>query len=61
MEVAPERVFLTVDEVANKLRVSKMTVYRLIKQNKLRAHQIERAFRVTQDDYETYVASSVVV
>ncbi len=38
--------FLTVSEVARELRVSKMTIYRLIHAGELRAVQIGKVFRV---------------
>jgi len=38
--------FLTVAEVARELRVSKMTIYRLIHGKELRAIQVGRSFRV---------------
>jgi excisionase family DNA binding protein len=36
--------FLTVQEVADLMRVSSMTVYRLIKSNELRAVRVGRSF-----------------
>ena len=47
--------FLTVNEVAHFLRVSKMTVYRLIKQGDLPAVQIGRGYRVREDDVHRYL------
>lgn len=38
--------FMTVTEVAAMLRLSKPTVYRLIRNGELDAHQIGRSFRV---------------
>jgi excisionase family DNA binding protein len=42
------------------MRVSKMTVYRLIRSGKLPAVRIGRAFRVREDDVEKYLDSSYV-
>jgi excisionase family DNA binding protein len=42
------------------MRVSKMTVYRLIRAGKLPAVRIGRAFRVREEDVETYLDSSYV-
>lgn len=38
--------FLTVKEVATKLRVSPMTVYRLIGREELRATRVGRSYRI---------------
>ena len=49
--------FLTVAEVAGLLRVSTMTVYRLIKAGELGAVRVGRSYRVTEDDVDRYLAS----
>lgn len=52
--------FLTALEVAERMRVSKMTVYRLIKTGKLRAVRIGKTYRVRDEDVEAYLDSSYV-
>lgn len=47
--------FLTVSEVARLMRVSDMTVYRLIKSGALRAVQVGRRYRVRQSDVHQYL------
>lgn len=47
--------FLTVQEVADLMRVSSMTVYRLIKSGDLRAVRVGRSFRVRQADVDSYL------
>lgn len=42
------------------MRVSKMTVYRLIRTGKLPAVQIGKAYRVREDDLEQFLDSSYV-
>jgi len=42
------------------MRVSKMTVYRLIRSGKIPAVRIGRAFRVRDEDVEKYLDSSYV-
>jgi excisionase family DNA binding protein len=42
------------------MRVSKMTVYRLIRSGKLPAVRIGKAYRVREDDLESYLNSSYV-
>ena len=49
--------FLTVQEVADLMRVSSMTVYRLIKAGELPAVRVGRSFRVAEVDVDTYLAS----
>ena len=44
--------FLTVGEIATQLRVSKMTVYRLIHTGELQANRIGRSFRVRSSSVE---------
>lgn len=49
--------FLTVAEVADALRVSTMTVYRLIKSGDLRAVRVGKSYRLTEDDVDQYLAA----
>jgi len=48
--------YLTVREVANTLRVSNMTVYRLINSGGLRAVRVGKSFRLLEDDVNRYLA-----
>lgn len=50
--------FLTIAEVAAKMRVSKMTVYRLVHGGELPAVRVGRSFRVTEDDVNDYLRKS---
>ncbi|MEO7556702.1 MAG: helix-turn-helix domain-containing protein [Acidimicrobiales bacterium] len=47
---------LTVAEVASLLRVSNMTVYRLLKAGELPSVRIGKSFRVREDDLDAYLA-----
>ena len=47
--------FLTVGEVARHLRVSNMTVYRLVKSGQLSAVRIGRGYRIREDDVHRYL------
>jgi excisionase family DNA binding protein len=49
--------FLTPAEVADQLRVSAMTVYRLIKSGELRAARIGKSYRVLEEDVDAYLAT----
>lgn len=50
--------FLTIAEVAAMMRVSKMTVYRLVHGGELPAVRVGRSFRVTEDDVDEYLRKS---
>jgi excisionase family DNA binding protein len=47
---------LTVQEVAATLRVSNMTVYRLIRAGELRAIRVGRGYRLRETDVDAYLA-----
>jgi excisionase family DNA binding protein len=50
--------FLTVAEVAAVMRVSKMTVYRLVHSGELPAVRVGRSFRVSEQDVNDYLKNS---
>lgn len=50
--------FLTVAEVAAAMRVSKMTVYRLVHNGELEAVRVGRSFRVPEHAVEEYLRKS---
>lgn len=50
--------FLTVAEVAKVMRVSKMTVYRLVHSGELPAVRVGRSFRVPEDTVNEYLRKS---
>lgn len=50
---------LTVAEVADHMRVSNMTVYRLIKGGTLPALRVGKNYRIRSRDLETYLDASV--
>ena len=50
--------FLTVAEVASMMRVSKMTVYRLVHGGELPAVQVGRSFRIRESDAHKYLSAS---
>lgn len=52
--------YLTVAEVAEQMRVSRMTVYRLVHGGDLPAVRVGRSFRVPQDALDAYLASAAV-
>jgi excisionase family DNA binding protein len=50
--------FLTVAEVAQTMRVSKMTVYRLVHNGELEAVRVGRSFRVPEPAVDEYLKKS---
>lgn len=50
--------FLTVAEVASVMRVSKMTVYRMVHSGDLPAVRVGRSFRVSEKDVNEFLQSS---
>jgi excisionase family DNA binding protein len=65
MATIPERAlsevrFLTVAEVAAAMRVSKMTVYRLVHNGELPAVRVGRSFRVPEQAVHDYLRDSYV-
>ncbi len=51
---------LTVSEVANAMRVSNMTVYRLIKAGQLSAIRVGKNYRIRRRDVERYLSERAV-
>jgi excisionase family DNA binding protein len=59
VEQAPDgaSVYVTVAEVARQLRVSNMTVYRLINAGDLPAVRIGKSYRLRGDDVDRYLSA----
>lgn len=54
----PNPEFLTIAEVAGRMRISKMSVYRLVHNNELRAVRVGRSFRIPSQAVESYLAGN---
>ncbi len=52
----PRARFLTVAEVATMMRVSTMTVYRLLKAGDLASVRVGKSYRIREDDVDAYLA-----
>lgn len=52
--------FLTVAEVAEQMRVSNMTVYRILHSGELPAIRVGRSFRVPAEALEAYLRTNAV-
>ena len=55
-----EEPLLTVGEVAQVMRVSNMTVYRLIKSGQLAAIRVGKNYRIRRKDVERYLTDRAV-
>lgn len=49
--------FMTVAEVASLMRVSTMTVYRLIKAGDIAAVRVGKSYRLREDDVDQFLSS----
>jgi excisionase family DNA binding protein len=47
--------FYTAQELADKLRVNIMTIYRYIKADKLRAHKLGKEFRIDKKEFNKFL------
>jgi len=59
-QLDPRARFLTVSEVASMMRVSTMTVYRLIKAGDLGSVRVGKSYRIKEDDVDRYLASRYI-
>ena len=50
-----EKEFYTAQELADKLRVNIMTIYRYIKAGKLKAFKISKEFRIEQKEFKKFL------
>ncbi len=51
--------FLTVEEVANILKVTKMTIYRYVKAGKIRAYKVGKDFRINKEEFDKFLTSII--
>jgi excisionase family DNA binding protein len=47
--------FYLVEELAEKLRVNRMTIYRYIKAGKVKASKIGKEYRIERGDFEAFI------
>ena len=50
-----QREFYKAEELAQKLEVNIMTIYRYIKAGKLRAYKIGKEFRISKKDFDNFL------
>ncbi len=53
-----EEELYTPEEIAQKLKLSKYTVYEMIKRGEIAAHRIGRSLRISSSQFETYLMQS---
>ncbi len=53
-----DEILFTPEEIAQKLKLSKYTIYEMIKRGEISAHRIGRSLRVTESQLETYLMQS---
>ena len=53
--------YVTVAEVADLLRVSNMTVYRLVQAGQLPAVRVGRSYRLREEDVDRFIAGQYTV
>ena len=59
-DAAARPAFLTVAEVADAMRVSRMTVYRLVHAGEVPAIRVGKSFRVPASALEQYLAEATI-
>ena len=53
-----EKEFYKAEDLATKLGVNIMTIYRYIKAGRLKAHKIGKEFRITRDEFERFLKNT---
>lgn len=55
MTMATKKDFYTAQDLADKLSVNIMTIYRYIKAKRLKAYKIGKEFRIGRTDFEKFI------
>jgi len=55
MTMASKKDFYTAQDLADKLSVNIMTIYRYIKAKRLTAHKIGKEFRISRTDFDKFL------
>lgn len=53
----PDKQFYTAEDLAKKLGVNIMTIYRYIKAGKLKAYKFGKEFRIEKKDFQSFLDS----
>ena len=54
----PGKEFYKAEDLAQKLDVNIMTIYRYIKAGRLKAHKIGKEFRIAKDEFERFLKNT---
>jgi len=54
--IKSKKEFYLVEELANTLRVSNMTIYRYIKAGKVKAYKIGKEFRIDKSEFQSFLS-----
>ena len=54
-QIKEEKKFYLVEELAKKLRVSNMTIYRYIKKGRVKAYKIGKEFRIDKGEFDKFL------
>lgn len=55
-----ENGFLTVEEIANNLKVTRQTIAKFIKAKELNAIKMNKSYRISQSDFENFIANNSI-
>jgi len=55
-----QKEFYTAQDLANKLDVNIMTIYRYIKSGKIRAHKIGKEFRISREEFDRFLKKTTI-
>lgn len=58
IEKSMDKEFYTAQELADKLDVNIMTIYRYIKAGKLKAHKIGKEFRIDKKEFKRFLTKT---
>jgi excisionase family DNA binding protein len=50
--------YYTIQEIADILKVDYMTVYRWIRAGKMEAYQVQKQYRIREDDFQKFMEAS---
>jgi len=53
-----DKEFYRAEDLADKLEVNIMTIYRYIKAGRLKAHKIGKEFRIPKDEFERFLKNT---
>ncbi|MFP4025379.1 MAG: DNA methyltransferase [Thiohalospira sp.] len=56
-----QQIFLTLDEVASNLKVTRQTVSKYIKNRKLNAIKINKSYRISIEDFESFITQNSII